>query len=44
MVQTVATVLMTYKQKPSLAECGKVARAMISKYPFLADSDSTGEV
>ena len=43
-VQTVATLLMTHKQKPTLGECGKVATAVIKTYPFLADSDSSGEV
>lgn len=44
MVQTNATLLMTHKQRPSLSECGKVAMALIKTYPFLADSDSSGEV
>ena len=44
MVQTMATLLMTHKQRPTLSECGKVATALIKTYPFLADSDSSGEV
>ncbi len=43
-VQTVATLLMTHKQRPTLGECGKVATALIKTYRFLADSDSSGEV
>ena len=44
MVQTVATVLMTYKQRPSLGDCALVAKSLIERHPFLADCDGTGEV
>lgn len=44
MVQTVATVLMTYKQWPSLGDYALVAKSLIEWHPFLADCDGTGEV
>ena len=44
MVQTLATVLMTYVQRPSLQRCGSVAKALTEKYPFLKDSFEEGEV
>jgi hypothetical protein len=44
MVQTVATVMMTYKQRPSLGDCALVASSLVQRYPFLADCDGTGEV
>ncbi len=36
-VQTLATVLMTYIQKPSLDNCRDVAKSLLSAYPFLKD-------
>lgn len=36
--------LMTFKQKPSLNDCGKVAKALISKFTFLKDDEGDGEV
>ena len=45
MVQTLATMLMTHSQRPSLYECGIVARSLIDKYSFLKDDDEEdGEV
>ena len=38
MVQTIATVLMTYVQRPSLDHCNAVANSVVDKYPFLKDS------
>ena len=43
-VQTMATVMMTYTQKPSLYQCSIVAKALISKYSFLKDCEGDGEV
>ena len=43
-VQTMATMLMTYIQKPSLHYCGVVARALTEKYDFLKDDEGDGEV
>ena len=43
-VQTVATVLMTYVSRPSLDCCSTVAKSLITKYPFLKDADGDGEV
>ena len=44
MVQTVATVLMTYKQRSTLSDCAMVAKSLIQWHPFLADSEGTREV
>ena len=44
MVQTLATMLMTYVQRPSLQQCGIVAKALIGKYEFLRDDEGDGEV
>ena len=44
MVQVLSTVLMVHVQRPSLAECGVVAKQLISKYPFLNDDEGDGEV
>ena len=44
MVQTIATVLMTYVQRPSLDCCNAVAQSIIDKYPFLKDSVGEGQV
>lgn len=43
-VQTMATMLMTYIQKPSLSECSIVAKSLIKKYEFLKDDEGDGEV
>ena len=43
-VQTVATVLKTSKQRPSLGDCGLAAKSLIERHPFLADCEGTGEV
>ena len=42
--QTLATLLLTYCQQPSLSQCGEVAKALISKYAFLKDDEGDGEV
>ena len=44
MVQTLATMLMTYVQRPSLQHCGTVAQSLIENYDFLKDDDGDGEV
>ena len=44
MVRTLATFLMTFKTRPSLNDCGIVARALVQRFSFLADSEGTGEV
>ena len=44
MVQTLATVLMTYKQRPSLTDCTAVAKSLIKKFTFLSDQKGSGEV
>lgn len=44
MVQTLSTMLMTFKQKPSLSDCGKVAKALVTKFAFLKDDEGDGEV
>ena len=44
MIQTVATVLMTYVQRPSLDCCNAVAKSLIDTYPFLKDSVGEGQV
>ena len=36
-VQTLATMLMTYIQRPSLDHCGIVAKAFVTKYEFLKE-------
>lgn len=43
-VQTIATVLMTYVQRPSLDCCNDVAKSVIDKYPFLKDTVGEGQV
>lgn len=42
-VQTLATILMTHVQRPSLSQCGFVAKALIDKYPPLNEGGD-GEV
>ena len=44
MVQTIATVLMTYAQRPTLDHCNVVAMCLIEEYPFLKDSTGEGQV
>ncbi len=39
-----ATMLMTYIPKPSLADCCIVAKSLITEYPFLSDTEGDGEV
>ena len=43
-VQTQATLLMTYVQQPSLSQCQTVAKAFIDKYPYLKDDEGDGDV
>lgn len=43
-VQTLATVYMTFTQKVSLKDCSTVAKALIDKYEFLRDTEGDGEV
>lgn len=43
-VQTLATVLMTHKQRPSLSDCGAVAKSLVKKFSFLSDFEGDGEV
>ena len=43
-VQTLATMLMTHVQRPSLHQCGVVAKAFVEKYEFLKDDEGDGEV
>ena len=44
MIQTLATVLMTHRQRPSLSDCGAVARSLVKKFSFLTDFEGDGEV
>ncbi len=34
-VQTIAMTIMQYVSRPSLGQCGLVAKALMKKYPFL---------
>ena len=43
-VQTLATMLMVHVQRPTLSECGVVAKELIAKYGFLKDEEGEGEV
>ena len=43
-VQTLATMLMTHIQRPSLQHCGVVAKALVTMYKFLEDNEGDGEV
>ena len=43
-VQTLATVLITYIQGPSTSHCGIVPRALAKKYAFLKNDEGVGEV
>lgn len=43
-VQTLATVLMTHVQRPSMKDCETVARSLISTHSFLKDDEGDGEV
>lgn len=40
MVKTLATMLMTYIQRPSLSNCLVVSKALHKKFTFLGDEDS----
>ena len=42
-IQTLATMMMTYLQRPSLHHCGIVAKALIKIYNFLKDDEGDGE-
>ena len=44
MVQTLATVLMTHIQSPSLADCKVVARTLVEKFDFLSNDEGDGVV
>lgn len=44
MVQTLATILMTYVQRPSLKQCGIVAKSLVDLHNFLRDDEGDGEV
>lgn len=44
MVQTLATILMTYVQRPSLKQCGIVAKSLVDLHSFLKDDEGDGEV
>lgn len=41
MVRVLATVLLTYVQKPSMRHCEIVAKALLRKFPFLQEYVST---
>ncbi len=43
-VQTLATMLMTYIQKPSLDNCSSVAKELVQQYPFLKDDEGDAQV
>ena len=43
-VQTLATMLMTHVQRPSLSQCGIVGKALVEKYKYLKDGEGDGEV
>ena len=43
-VQTLATVLMTIVQRPSMEQCGMVAKSLIATNPFLKNDEGDGEV
>ena len=43
-VQTLATVLMTHVQRPSLSDCDIVAKALVHKFSFLNDVEGSGQV
>ena len=43
-IQTLATILMTHVQRPSLKQCGVVAKALVDTYHFLKDDEGDGEV
>lgn len=44
MVQTLAAILMTYVQRPSLKQCGIVAKSLVDLHNFLKDDEGDGEV
>lgn len=43
-VQTLATVMMTYTTKPTMHQCSEVAKALVEQYQFLKDDEGDGEV
>ena len=43
-IQTMATLLMQHFEKPSLKQCGTVAKDILKKHPFLKDDEGEGEV
>ena len=38
-VQTMATMLMTYVSRPSMKDCNVVALSLVKKFPFLRDDE-----
>ncbi len=44
MVQVLATVLMTYVQRPSKYQCSLVAKSLLRKLTFLQEGDPEAEV
>lgn len=40
-VRTLATMLLTYIQRPSMNDCGIVAQSLLCKYSFLKESVSS---
>ena len=43
-VRTMSTILMTHVQRPTMADCNVVARALVDKWKFLADDEGEGQV
>ncbi len=43
-VQTLATMLMTHVQRPTLSDCDIVAKSLVAKYGFLTDNEGSGQV
>lgn len=43
-MQTLAKMLMTHIQRPSLQNCGIVASALVERYTFVVDGEGDGEV
>ena len=39
-VRTLSTMLMTYVQRPSMADCAVVAKSLVHQHIFLKDGDS----
>ena len=43
-VRTLATILMSHVPSPKMGDCAIAAKALVAKYPFLGDTDTSPHV